>query len=131
MSSDEVQFQDFSDSRKPVRFKVQGELYQAYEALSVDTLQRVVTFAKQVGDLSDDVIPALSGFYRLVMDEENATRLINQFVSQAEEPATADQAVAVMNWLLEVYGLRPSVSSSDSSVGSATDGAGTPSTAGA
>lgn len=110
MSEDSVLFKDFSDDRKPVLFSAQGERYEAFPALSIETVQELTLIANGIDE--SNILDGLDKFFSMVMDDDNLIRIKAQMRNKAN-PLTTTQAVDVMNWILEQYGLRPSQSSSD------------------
>lgn len=108
--NDSVEFKDFTDDRKPIRFMAQGEKYECHEALSIATTQEIATAAANVNE--DNVLDGLDTFFSIVMDEDNASRLAAQMRSKTN-PLTTAQSVNIMHWVLERYGLRPTQPSSD------------------
>lgn len=113
-ADDNVNFMDFSDDRKPIRFAANGKRYECFQAISIPDTQLVANLA---GDVTEDnLLEHLDKFFDIVMDEENATR-IHAHMRDRNSPLTGSQAVKVMQWILGEYGLRPLESSSDSSAG--------------
>jgi len=123
-----VKFKDFSKKRVPINFMVDGETFHCMPALSVEVMQEV---ALKAGDVTNTTaFSSMTEFFGNVLQPESFIRLKAK-MSDKVEPLELDQATDIFLWLLEVYGLRPTTSSSGSSDGSPTDGAGTTSTAGA
>lgn len=127
--SDSVALKDFSKKRADIEFKLDGEIYVLYKAISIPSLQEISSTAAEFK--LENAVQALSTFFRLIMAPEYADKLVYKLAEDKMNPLEVDQAVDIMNWALERYGLRPTQSSSDSSNGSPTDGDGTRSPAGA
>lgn len=119
---DSVQMRDFTKKRKAVQFKLDDDVYRCYPGLAPDNLQTLVQFADDV--TMENALSKLDGFFELVMNEDNATR-IKAKLRNKEEPLEIAEATEIMLWILEAYGLRPTQSSPDSSTGSPTGDDGT------
>lgn len=133
MSSDNVRFRDFSKKRTPVNFildngTAEGERFECYPALALPSLQEITTIAEAM--TAENATESFAEFFRVVLQPESADRMENKLKDRMN-PLDPEQANDVMSWLMEVYGLRPTQPSSDSSDGSPTGDAGTPSVAGA
>lgn len=123
-----VKFKDFSKKRKPVFFTLDGdERFDCSPGLPVELLQELALLA--TGVTEENAADALKEFFKLALVDEAYERLLLK-MRDKQNPLELDQARDIMMWLLEVYGFRPSQPSSDSSAGSPTDDAGTPSGAG-
>ena len=119
-----VRFKDFTKKRVPVFFNIEGERFDCAPAVPIDDLQEMV---KGFGEVTaENIADALRAFFEKVMDEATAARL-SSMMKDKKNPLDMEQAKEIMEWLLEVYSLRPTEPSSESSTGSATDGGGTPS----
>ena len=126
--SDDVRFKDFTKKRKPVFFTVEGERFDCYPAIALPSLQEIVEVSRDFS--TEKAVESFAAFFAVVMDEGNAARM-EVLLRDKVNPLDQEQAVEIMQWLLEVYGLRPTQPSSESVLGSPTDDAGTPSEAGA
>lgn len=132
--TDEVIFKDFSKTRKPVRFQLGGQQFEALPALPVPVTQRLVQTAASLkgADADEKALNSVLGIFNEILRKESAERfstLINGGGKNGEIVDLSD-AMDVMAWLMEVYGKRPTQESSDSSAGLPTENAGTISTAG-
>lgn len=123
-----VNFRDFTKKRSAVFFNLDGERFDCAPAVPVTSLQELANYAGEVN--SNNAADFLQKFFGLVMDADNQSRIAARMVDKTN-PLDMDQALEIMHWLLEAYGMRPTQSSSDISTGSPTDGDGTPSMAGA
>lgn len=104
-------YADFSDERKPIRFKAQGERYECHLALAAGTGQKIAHAADGLDPT--DAVGALSAFFRLVMDEASAERITKQLRDQSPASLTVAQGLKIMHHVMEKYGLRPTQPSSD------------------
>jgi hypothetical protein len=133
MSNDDVRFRDFSKKRRPVYFMLngptpEGERFDCYPALALPSLQEIALISGNM--TAENATESFVEFFKVVLQPESAER-IEAKLNDRLYPLEIEQANEIMTWLMEVYGLRPSQPSSDSSAGSPTDDAGTPSGAGA
>jgi hypothetical protein len=123
-----VKFKDFTRKRTPIFFTIEEERFDCIVGLPVETLQEV---ALRAGDVNNtNAYDSMKEFFKLVIQPESVDRLL-AMMKDRDNPLEMEQATDIFMWLLEVYGLRPTTSSSGSSDGSPTDGAGTLSTVGA
>lgn len=127
--SDSVVLKDFSKKREVPRFMLDGHEYVLYRALSIPSIQQLTKIGADFK--LETAVESLSLFFELIMEEQYSRKLIEKLTVDKIEPLEVDQAVDIMNWALEKYGMRPTQSSSDSSNGSPTDGDGTRSADGA
>ena len=127
MSDNGVSFKDFTRKRKPVNFKIEEQRFDCVPALPVETTQVITRIARDISN--ENALESLNEFFQEVLLDDGAAR-IKALMADKKNPLETDQAVEILYWLLEVYGLRPTQSSSDSSSGSPTDGDGTASTDG-
>lgn len=125
--TDDVRFKDFTKKRKPVFFTVEGERFDCYAAIALPSLQEIVEVSRNFS--TETAVESFAAFFAIVMEPENAARM-EVLLRDKKNPLDQEQAVEIMQWLLEVYGLRPTQPLSESSPGSPTDNAGTPSEAG-
>lgn len=129
--TNQVHFKDFGKKRAEVSFTLGDrpeDKYICVPALSLPAIQELALIGGRFSN--ESAVDSFVEFFNLVMDEDSARRIEHKMRHDRMDPLDKDQAVAIMNWLLEVYGLRPTQPSSDSSSGSPNDGSGTPSEAG-
>ena len=127
-----VQFKDFTKKRVEVYFTLADGPEGRYDCVPALSLPAVQELALIGGNFRhDNVMASFEEFFNLVCVPESAKRLIDKMTNDKMDPIDKEQAVEIMNWLLEVYGMRPTQPSSDSSSGSPIDGSGTTSEAGA
>ena len=130
MSEDNVSFKDFTRKRKAVKFVVDdsGDVFHAAPALPVSTTQLLAKIAVEINQSNQ--LEKLDEFFGEVLLDDGAAKLKSKMQNKAN-PLDSEQATEILFWLLEVYGLRPTKSSPDSSSGSPTGDAGTSFTDGA
>lgn len=129
MSTDDVRFKDFSKKRKPINFLLDStEPFHCYEALALPSLQEIALIAGNM--TSENATESFAEFFKVVLQPPSAERMSAKLYDRMN-PLDPEQANEVMAWLMEVYGLRPTSPSSDSSAGSPTGDGGTPSVGGA
>lgn len=133
MNTDDVRFKDFSKKRKPVYFILdgvteEGERFDCYPALALPSLQEIALIAGNM--TAENATESFAEFFKVVLQPGDALRMEDKLRDRFN-PLDVEQANDIMQWLMGVYGLRPTQPSSDSSAGSPTDDAGTPSGAGA
>lgn len=137
--TEQVRFRDFTKKRSPVSFRVGEFEFECYKALSPAKLQDAIltwrtkedgtagemeinekNFVKRIAEVFKFfLLPAsYAVFIEVLNDEDN------------DDPIDMEQYSEIIQWLMEMYGARPTQASSDSSSSSETDDAGTSSAAG-
>jgi len=122
-----VKFKDFTQKKTDIRFKLDGREIRCYPKIKPDVLQELTdsTFELNLGNAKEKAAVFFSG----VMADEDREHLVARLADPWDEFGV-EEAMNIMVYLLECYGLRPTKSSSGKSAGSATGGDGTPSTDG-
>ncbi len=124
---DPDQIRDFTISAPPHRFRVDGDVFRAPGRLSPVALKKIAGLHASLGDmgsLSNDVgraIEIVGDLFEVLLPGESGTRFKARLNSEEEAIDLNQQAIPILYWLLEQYGLRPTEPSSPSPVGS-TDG---------
>lgn len=116
----------FSRNRPPVRFEIDGDVFTAPVGLPAGTLAEFgVRYASAANNTGiKEQFDALSSVLELVLLRESYERFTAR-LTDPENPIDLEQLNQVIVWLLEQYGLRPTVPSSDSSSGSPGPASGT------
>lgn len=133
VTDNNVRIRDFSKKRAPVNFTLDGpsadgEHFECYPALALPSIQEIALIAEKM--TAETATAAFLEFFKVVLMPESAVRMEAK-LSDRLYPLDLEQANDIMQWLMEVYGLRPTQPSSGSSAGSPTGDGGTPSGAGA
>lgn len=128
----EVTFKDFTKAKKRVTFKIDDDVFEAPSVLPIPVMQELASSADKLkgNTSSGETLREVIGIFDAILLNNSAARLRERIASK-EEPVDLTQLMDVMMWLLEVYGLRPTQPSSDSSAGLPDGTSGTPSTDGA
>lgn len=119
---------DFTRAHVRIQFRIDSDLFEAARALPGKTLTEFATRFGEIGKLPtgeqvDGILQALT----LVLLPESAAR-IDKRLGDLENPVELEQAMEIMMWLLERYGLRPTQPSSNSASGPGSPVSGTNST---
>lgn len=134
--TDIVRFKDFSPSPEPVWFTIGDDRFDCLPDIALDAIVELATL-KATGDEIDDrkaQVGRLHDFFDYVMEPASAAVFRRRTAVPTEEapnpkPIGMRTVTNIMNWLMEVYGLRPTQPSSESADGSednaesSTDGA--------
>jgi hypothetical protein len=132
--SDQVQFKNFSRAKTNIHFDIEGVDYDCVNAIGATKLQQAIMVFRNAKDDTNEenVIDRLLGVLKFFIKPEsfkvfhaNVTNVDN------EDPVDMVQLKDLLEWLIEVYGMRPTSPSSTSSSSSAADDGGTSSTDGA
>lgn len=129
----DVAFKDFTKAKKQVRFRIDVDVFEAPSVLPIPVLQQLAGSAdalKAGGASSAETLDQVIGIFDIILLDASAAKLRERIASK-DNPVDLEQLMDIMLWLLEVYGLRPTQESSDSSAGLPTETSGTPSAAGA
>jgi hypothetical protein len=119
---------DFTRQHERIRFRIDGDLFEAARALPGKTLTEFATRFETIGAMPvgaqvDAILDALG----LVLLPDSAAAVAKR-LGDLENPIELEQASEVMIWLLEKYGLRPTQPSSNSAGGPVSPVSGTNST---
>lgn len=139
VADDEIR--DFTLPMKPKRFKIDADVFQSPAILSPIALRRIAELHKSLGDISamstdtpegvDRMIDAVADIFSIFLPGNDGARFVKRLRSTGasdDVPAVdlTRQAIPALYWLLEEYGLRPTLQSSpllsDSVTGDSTDG---------
>jgi hypothetical protein len=122
---EDVAMRDFSLPMEPKRFRLDPDVFEAPPMIPGGQLKRILAVYRGIKDLGDDIEAILASYadaFRLMMPgpqgERFAARLLTEGGPDDPPPISMnDQAVPVLLWLLEEYGMRPTQPSSASANG--------------
>lgn len=119
---------DFTRKHEPINFRIDADVFEAARALPGEVLAQFATRFQEIGNMPvgqqvNGILDALG----LVLIPESASRFSKRLGS-LENPIELEQAMDVLMWLLERYGLRPTQPSSNSADGLPSQASGTNST---
>jgi hypothetical protein len=121
----EEEIPDFGRQRKRVRFKVDGEVFEAAPGLPVEQAMEFAVMADQWrAEEPEQAMRMFRELFAKVLLPESLDRLLAR-LSDMQRPIEVDQLPQVIEYLLGRYGMRPTEESSDSSTGSANPDGGT------
>jgi hypothetical protein len=138
--SEEIHFRDFTRKRKPVRFKIDDDVFVCVPALGTEDIQELVTVFR--GTQSDDdsesdevgktavVIGKIREAFRLFLLPDSYEVFVHR-LGDRKNPIDPLQLLEIVQWIVAIYTKRPTEPSPTSSTGSEIDDGGTDSTAGA
>lgn len=126
----EQDIRDFTLPVKPIRFRIDDDLFEAPGILSIITLRRIATLYREVAPkltnlTRDDAeiaerLDAIAGLFRTLIPGASGERFAERLTSETEPIDLMRQAMPILHYLLERYGLRPTQPSSGSANGSTT-----------
>ena len=119
---------DFTRKHERITFRIDADVFEAARALPGEVLAQFATRFQEIGSMPvaqqvNGILDALG----LVLLPESAARFAKRLGS-LENPVELEQAMDVLMWLLERYGLRPTQPSSNSADGPPSPVSGTNST---
>lgn len=121
---------DFSTKRKPIKFRLDDDVFEAAPTLAADLVLDYAAKAEQLDGKSVSAAQqreVVHDLFNMVLLPESAERFIKR-LSDPVHPIDHSQITEVMRWLFEEYGLRPTPPDSASSTGSGNPDGGTSST---
>lgn len=129
---DEVEIRDFTLKVKRIKFKIDDDVFEAYAALSLPLMQKLIKTAKSLGDMvKEEKFDGISAIFNELLYPQSAERFNQRTQAIGDEAIDVkQQLIPILYHLLEKYGVRPTQLSSDSSTGSPSEPGGITSTAG-
>jgi len=126
---------DFTIRREPIRFRIDDDVFQVPNTLAIPKLRKLAGLHAELGDTAllmstdegiDRMLDATGRMFELIIGGADGRKFVERLNSNGdiEDPAPIDlmkQAMPVLFFVLESYGLRPTEPSSASLPGS-TDG---------
>lgn len=129
---DDVDIRDFTIREKRVRFRIDGDVFEAQALLGIPLMQELVKSTKAIGKMvEEERYEGIFAIFDQLLYPDSAQRFRERATSVGDEAIDVRrQLIPVLYYLLEKYGLRPTQQSSDSSTGSPSGTDGTTTTAG-
>lgn len=137
-TSDE-EIRDFTLSMKPHKFKIDDDVFAAPAVISPVVLLHMAGLHATLGGINAQtpdglgkVLGTVGDIFKMMLPGTSGQRFAARLEADGSDPETPPidltrQAIPALYWLLERYGLRPTVQSSplpsDSGTGALTDGA--------
>lgn len=117
---------DFSTTRKPVRFVVDGDVFEGPSEVPAELL---IEYGEKFDANADnrDQLDGLKDLFRMFLWEGDYERICAR-LGDRQNPISLEQADKICTWLTEVHGMRPTQPPSDSSSPSSSPESGTGST---
>lgn len=136
--SEEIFFRDFTRVHKPVRFKIDTDVFECVPALGVDGIQEIVQVFR--GTQSDDdetagtqidkiaaMIGRIREAFKLFLLPDSYTLFLHK-LGDRKNPVDVKMLLDITQWIVEIYTKRPTEPSSNSLDSSPIDDGGTSST---
>lgn len=125
----EPTMRDFSSKRKPISFTIEADVFHGPAVLPAAVFGELMEAAKGLGSFQmtdakqvDAALERVAEFTDLILTPETAPRFRERLLSRTEPLDLVEQVLPIVQWLAEVYGMRPTQAPSNSVSGS--DGAG-------
>jgi hypothetical protein len=119
---------DFSSRAKNITFTADGDTFYGVPRVATGLLTDMVASINRATEMNDK-IDAVLGFFDITLIDESVA-LIKSRMRDKNNPLELQQALDIIDYLVEVYATRPTQPSPNSSDGSTTEATGTSSTAG-
>lgn len=126
--SDDLTFRDFSltpEQAKPKHFTVDGDTFYLPPVIAPIVLGELMEAAKglggfEIGDKAqvDAGLARIADLMDLLLTPETAPRFRERLFSRTEPFDLVNQVLPIVRWTIEVYSVRPTEASSDSTNGS-------------
>lgn len=124
----DVEIVDFSYEPNPHPFRIGKDVFELPPEIPLGNIARVMTLARSMrSEDPEQLVENLLGFFDQVLLDEDAA-VFRKRAQDKTNPIGFRQVMKLIPWVLEVYGLRPTPASSNSST--TPEDAGTTSTAG-
>jgi hypothetical protein len=121
---------DFTRKRKRLIFRIDDDTFEAATAIPGDMLTEFATRYADIGSAPiEQQLTVMKDALSLVLLPESHARFTKR-LSDLENPIELEQTIEVVQWLMEVYGHRPTQPSSPSANGQPSPESGTNSTDG-
>jgi len=130
--SDDLTFRDFSlsaDDARPKRFQIDADVFFLPAVIAPVVLGELMESAKGLGGFKlgekaevEAALERIAALTDLLLTPETAPRFRERLFSRTEPLDLVRQVLPVVRWMVEVYTVRPTEASSDSTNGSADAG---------
>lgn len=119
-----LEIADFSFSPEPKTFTINGDVFKCTPELPLGLMAKAATIkfdAKTLREDPEHALDPLVDFFASVMFEDSF-KIFQERLTDKERPIGLRHIMKILPWLLEVYGLTPTMPPSDSSGSSVSDG---------
>lgn len=120
MADDIVRFRDFSLSPEPVTFRIEPDTFECVAEIPLDSLAEMANLASGSEDRGAQ-LRRIYDFFDGIMTPTSAAVFRERGQKGNPNPIGMRHITALLPWLMEVYGLRPTQPSDESSTGSDDD----------
>jgi hypothetical protein len=116
-----VEIKDFTlpQGNQPKKFRIDGDVFQAVATIPLNTMQDLAGVRANLGDTQDAgaQLDAMRAMFKVILLDDSWP-IFETRMGDKLNPIGQEHLMPLMDWLLESYGLRPTVPSSGSSTGS-------------
>lgn len=109
------EIKDFASNRKPIKFRINGELFEAAPDVAAELMMKFADQAEILdnpGATNEQRSEVIRNLFYMVLMPESADRFVAR-LNDPENPIGIRIFTEVTQWILEQYGLRPTEPDSD------------------
>lgn len=124
-----ARFKDFTGDQQSIQFAIKGEVFTAREDIPLAHLGKLAELGEGIGANGSDPVANILAVFEKLLEPESFERFTAAVEGRSPTVVGVSRVRAIIPWLLEQYGLRPTVAPSGSSTTSndggenSTDGA--------
>ncbi len=129
--TDEVDFKDFTKKRPEIAFGINGVKLYARPKLGIKTIQKIARLRISLASADDgEKFDRIVDMFALLLRPDSLA-VFTELMDDPEDEVDGDDLTAMMNYVMERQGLRPTQPSSESSTSSPSGQPGIPGADGA
>lgn len=110
------EIKDFSVQRQPIKFKIDDDIFEAVPDVAAEVMIRFIdqaTILENSEASNDEKMSVIRGMFYMVLVEESADLFVAR-LNDPERPIGLSTFIAVVQWIMEQYSLRPTEPDSES-----------------
>jgi hypothetical protein len=107
---------DFSVERKPIKFKIDDDIFEAVPDVAAEVMIRFIDQASILENAeapTNEKMNVIQGMFYMVLKKESADTFVAR-LNDPDRPISLNTFVEVVQWIMEQYSLRPTEPDSES-----------------